>query len=114
MHNAASVQINKRIQGLNNKLYFRLVKKDFQYFIIHKPYKVLSQYTDEGANPGLSSVFDLPKGVYPVGRLDLDSEGLLILTNDKSLTEKLLNPKYAHKREYCIARVFFPSLVLRH
>ena len=65
-----------------------------QYFIIHKPYGVLSQFTDEDGNPGLGSVFKLPKDVYPVGRLDKDSEGLLIITNDKSLNNQLLNPKF--------------------
>ena len=63
------------------------------YFIISKPYKVLSQFTDENDNPGLGSIYELPKNVYPVGRLDLDSEGLLILTNDRRLNGKLLNPK---------------------
>ncbi len=76
------------------------MKQRHQYFIIHKPFKVLSQFSDENGNPGLGSLYDLPKDVYPVGRLDLDSEGLLILTNDKSLNNKLLNPKNAHKRTY--------------
>lgn len=72
------------------------------YFIIHKPYKVLSQFTDESGNPGLGSLFDLPMDVYPVGRLDLDSEGLLILTNDKKLNHQLLDPKMGHKRTYWV------------
>ena len=73
------------------------------YFVIHKPFKVLSQFTNEGENIGLREVFkDLPNDVYPLGRLDLDSEGLLILTNDKSLNNKLLNPNYGHKRTYWI------------
>ena len=73
------------------------------YFIIHKPFKVLSQFSNEGDNIGLGEVFlDLPKDVYPVGRLDLDSEGLLILTNDKSLNNKLLNPKHNHSRSYWV------------
>lgn len=73
------------------------------YFIIHKPFKVLSQFSDEGNNIGLGKVFsDLPKDVYPVGRLDLDSEGLLILTNDKSLNNNLLNPNHNHKRTYWV------------
>ncbi|WP_425391438.1 pseudouridine synthase [Ekhidna sp.] len=73
------------------------------YFIIHKPYKVLSQFSNEGNNIGLGEVYkDLPKDVYPVGRLDLDSEGLLILTNDKSLNHKLLNPKHEHVRNYWV------------
>lgn len=72
------------------------------YYIIHKPYKVLSQFSSENDNPGLGSIFNLPKDIYPVGRLDLDSEGLLILTNDKALNNKLLNPKHEHKRTYWV------------
>lgn len=72
------------------------------YFIIYKPYKVLSQFTDEKGNPGLGSIFKLPSDVYPVGRLDLDSEGLLILTNDKKLNHKLLNPAFEHCRTYWV------------
>jgi 23S rRNA pseudouridine2457 synthase len=72
------------------------------YFIIHKPYKVLSQFTDEDGNPGLGSLFDLPKDIYPVGRLDLDSEGLLLLTNDRKLNHKLLDPKFSHWRKYWV------------
>ena len=72
------------------------------YFIIYKPYGVLSQFSDENGNPGLGSLFELPKDVYPVGRLDLDSEGLLLLTNDKKLNALLLDPKQAHKRTYWV------------
>lgn len=72
----------------------------FKYYIIHKPYKVLSQFSDENGNVGLGSIYTLPRDIYPVGRLDLDSEGLLILTNDKALNNKLLNPKHAHTRTY--------------
>lgn len=76
------------------------MKKSNLYFIIHKPFKTLSQFSSENGNVGLGAIFDLPKDVYPVGRLDLDSEGLLILTNDKSLNNKLLNPKHKHERTY--------------
>lgn len=74
--------------------------RDFHYFLIHKPYGVLSQFTDEDGHPGLGSVFQLPKDVYPIGRLDRDSEGLLILTNDKKLNHRLLDPQYLHRRTY--------------
>ena len=76
--------------------------KKHLYYVIHKPYKVLSQFTDENGNPGLGSLFDLPKDVYPVGRLDLDSEGLLLLTNDKKLNHELLNPQKGHLRTYWV------------
>ena len=46
--------------------------------------------------------FDVEKDVYPIGRLDYDSEGLLILTNDKQLNHRLLNPSFAHMREYWV------------
>lgn len=79
------------------------MNKGCQYFIIHKPFKVLSQFSDEAGNPGLRSAFpDLPKGIYPVGRLDLDSEGLLLLTDDKGLNHRLLNPKFEHWRTYWV------------
>lgn len=72
------------------------------YFIIYKPYKVLSQFTDEDGNPGLGAIVDLPRDIYPVGRLDLDSEGLLLLTNDRKLNHRLLDPKFAHWRKYWV------------
>ncbi|MGN6617243.1 MAG: pseudouridine synthase, partial [Ilyomonas sp.] len=62
------------------------------YFIIYKPYQVLSQFSTKDDKKTLTDFFDVPKDVYPVGRLDYDSEGLLILTNDSSLNHRLLNP----------------------
>ena len=48
----------------------------------------------------LVHIFPFPKDVYPIGRLDKDSEGLLIITNDKALTDRLLHPKHQHERTY--------------
>lgn len=74
-----------------------------RYFIFYKPYEVLSQFSREGDKRTLADYFSsLAKDVYPVGRLDYDSEGLLLLTNDKQLTHRLLEPKYQHKRTYYI------------
>jgi 23S rRNA pseudouridine2457 synthase len=73
-----------------------------QYYIIHKPFQVLSQFTAEGEKKCLKDFFDVPIDVYPVGRLDYDSEGLLILTNDKKLNQVLLNPSQSHEREYWV------------
>ncbi len=71
-----------------------------KYYILHKPYGVLSQFSDKEGRKTLMDVVRMPKDLYPVGRLDMDSEGLLLLTNDKRLTDALLNPKNSHTREY--------------
>ncbi len=72
------------------------------YFIIYKPYLVQSQFSPVEGKQTLADFFDVPKDVYPVGRLDHDSEGLLILTNDKQLNHRLLHPSFQHEREYWI------------
>lgn len=70
-----------------------------RYILFHKPYGVLSQFTPEDGARSLSE-FNLPAGVYAAGRLDKDSEGLLLLTNDGPLIEKLLNPKSDKTKTY--------------
>ncbi|MEM1322207.1 MAG: pseudouridine synthase [Bacteroidota bacterium] len=71
------------------------------YFLIYKPFNVLSQFTKEvEEHRTLAELGDFPADVYPVGRLDKDSEGLLLLTNDKPLNHRLLNPTFKHKRTY--------------
>jgi 23S rRNA pseudouridine2457 synthase len=74
----------------------------FNYYVIYKPFQVLTRFGKEDGKDSLSDYFKVPVDVYPVGRLDYDSEGLLILSNDKSLTNRLLDPKYAHEREYWV------------
>lgn len=61
---------------------------------------VLSQFTTQLGKQTLANYFKVPKDVYPVGRLDEDSEGLLILTGDNTLNHRLLNPAFEHEREY--------------
>jgi 23S rRNA pseudouridine2457 synthase len=70
------------------------------YFILNKPYGVLSQFTDKLKRKTLAGFYDFPKNVYPIGRLDQDSEGLLLLSNDKELVDFLLNPLNRHEKEY--------------
>ena len=62
----------------------------------------MSQFTSGEGKQTLKDFFDVPVDVYPVGRLDYDSEGLLILTNDKKLNHSLLNPAFEHTREYWV------------
>ena len=76
--------------------------QNFRYFIIYKPFGILSQFSEEGGKAGLGNLYPFPKDVYPVGRLDADSEGLLILTNDKKLNHQLLNPNFRHQRTYWV------------
>ena len=72
------------------------------YFLIYKPFQVLSQFTSTEGKLCLKDILQVPTDVYPVGRLDYDSEGLLLITNDKSINQQLLNPLYAHQRKYWV------------
>jgi 23S rRNA pseudouridine2457 synthase len=73
-----------------------------RYFIIYKPFNTLSQFRSQEGRRTLKDFFTVPGDAYPVGRLDYDSEGLLILTNDTQLNHRLLHPQYAHEREYLV------------
>jgi 23S rRNA pseudouridine2457 synthase len=66
----------------------------------NKPYAVLSQFTPDGSPHRTLSEFEFPKDVYPLGRLDADSEGLLLLSDEPELNQRLLHPRYGHEREY--------------
>ena len=66
----------------------------------HKPYGVLSQFTPDGSPNRPLAEFNFPKNVYAIGRLDADSEGLLLLSDEPHWNEKLLHPRHAHEREY--------------
>lgn len=75
----------------------------------HKPYGVLSQFTpDDSANRTLAE-FGFPRNVYPLGRLDADSEGLLLLSDEPELNARLLQPKHAHPRTYWVQVERIPS-----
>ncbi len=66
----------------------------------NKPWGVLSQFTRDGSANRTLAEFGLPARVYPIGRLDADSEGLLLLTDEAGLNTQLLHPRNAHEREY--------------
>jgi len=66
----------------------------------NKPYGVISQFTPDGSLNRTLAEFAFPKNVYPIGRLDADSEGLLLLSDEPELNERLLHPRHANEREY--------------
>ncbi len=72
----------------------------FRYFAIYKPFGMLSQFSGDGLT--LAALAGLPRGVYPVGRLDAQSEGLLVITDDASVNSALLSPSRGHWRTYFV------------
>lgn len=82
-----------------------MARKPLTVLLFHKPYDVLSQFS-EGLHPGrhrtLAAFGPFPDDVYPVGRLDADSEGLLLLTNSAALKHRLLTPLFHHPRTYIV------------
>lgn len=73
----------------------------FRYFALNKPFGVLSQFTAENNHPGIAALkLGFPKDVWPIGRLDRDSEGLILLTNDIRMRSELTEPKNNHTKHY--------------
>ena len=86
-----------------NSTITQINKSTKKYYVTYKPFGMLSQFSREGNHATLADLdFDFPKDVYPVGRLDADSEGLLLLTNDNVFKTRLLDPKRRHFRTYYV------------
>lgn len=66
---------------------------DYVYILLHKPRGFVTTASDEKGRPNVIQLVDVPQRVYPVGRLDMDSEGLLLLTNDGEFANKVMHPK---------------------
>ncbi len=75
----------------------------------NKPYGVLSQFTPEHPSHRTLAEFGFPPRVYPVGRLDRDSEGLLLLSDERWIVDRLLNPRFRHRRRYWALVEHLPS-----
>lgn len=71
-----------------------------RYLMLHKPKGVLSTVSSPDKRPTVRSLIDQPGRLYPVGRLDLESEGLILMTNDGVLTHQLTHPSFEHEKEY--------------
>lgn len=75
-------------------------KSKFEYYILNKPIGVVSTASDEKERVNVTDIIDTKNRIYPVGRLDIDTAGLIILTNDGELTNIMTHPKYEIKKTY--------------
>lgn len=90
-----------KIKSLQTTSRLKTIPLSRQYILFNKPFNVLSQFTSEGGKQSLKN-FNFPEGVYPVGRLDYDSEGLLLLTNDNEVKHRLTDPRFDHSKTYLV------------
>ncbi len=115
---AGRVTVNGQVAHLGSKadmakdqvkLDGKLVRppETFQYIAVYKPRGVVSSVSSPDPRPTVRSLVPVAGNMYPVGRLDVDSEGLILLTNDGELANQLTHPRYGHEKEYRV-------LVARH
>lgn len=76
-------------------------KNEYKYFLYNKPIGIVTMGAQKGERE-IRDIVDLPVPAFPVGRLDKESSGLIILTNDPRVTNRLLSPKYNHEKEYLV------------
>jgi 23S rRNA pseudouridine2605 synthase len=111
MIQAGRVAVNGQIAGLGDKADLekdtitvdgRPVTKTepLTYIALNKPRGVISTVKSPGRRPTVRDLVDVPLRLYPVGRLDIDSEGLILMTNDGKLANRLTHPRYEHEKEY--------------
>ncbi|MDX1520275.1 MAG: pseudouridine synthase [Anaerolineae bacterium] len=79
------------------------------YILLNKPYGILSAASDDRGRKTVVDLVDVSERIYPVGRLDLKSEGLILLTNDGTLSERLTHPRYHLEKEYEVQVIGKPS-----
>ena len=84
-------------------------KEELVYIMLNKPRYVLSAVSDDRGRKTVTDLVNVPERVYPVGRLDLKSEGLILLTNDGDLAKKLMHPSHQVEKEYHVLVVGRPS-----
>jgi 23S rRNA pseudouridine2605 synthase len=79
------------------------------YILLNKPTGVLSSRKSQGGHPTVIDLVETSERVYPVGRLDLNSQGLMLLTNDGDLAHRISHPRYGHEKEYRVLLNRFPD-----
>jgi 23S rRNA pseudouridine2604 synthase len=97
--NGKTAQLGDKVQE-TDKVDVRFRVKKYRYFAYNKPRGVITHSPQEGEKE-IKQIVPVP-GVFPIGRLDKDSSGLIILTDDGRITDKLLNPEFAHEKEYVV------------
>ncbi len=85
------------------------LKQPMVYIALHKPRGVLSDEQPSDPRPTVRVLVPIPGHLFAVGRLDLDSEGLILLTNDGDLANRLTHPRYAHEKEYHVLVARYPD-----
>ncbi|MEA3338185.1 MAG: pseudouridine synthase [Chloroflexota bacterium] len=80
-----------------------------QHLMLYKPRGYLSVFNDDRGRAGLEALVDSDDRLFPVGRLDQDSEGLILLTNDGELSQRLSHPRYEHRKSYLVKVHRLPS-----
>ena len=93
------------------KLDGKLIKppEAYRYIILYKPRGVLSTVSSPDPRPTVRDLVPVQGTLYPVGRLDVDSEGLILLTNDGELANHLTHPRYGHEKEYRVLVASHPD-----
>jgi len=108
---AGRVRVNGKVAGLGSKAELGrdkisvdgrpvTVSEELVYVALYKPRGILSTVSEPDGRLTVRDLVDLPGTLYPVGRLDLDSEGLILMTNDGELANRLTHPRYEHEKEY--------------
>ncbi len=92
--------LGQKVNGTENIEIKNAKKNNYSYYAYNKPRGIATHSSQKGEKDISSSI--KIKDVFPVGRLDKDSEGLIILTNDGRITNRLLNPEYEHDKEYVV------------
>jgi pseudouridine synthase len=115
---AGRVRVNGEVGQLNTFVAARdrvevdgrtVAKQRLAYVLLHKPTGVVTTASDPQGRPTVVSLVDLPERVVPVGRLDVDTTGALLLTNDGELAHRLAHPRYAVEKTYVVDVVGEPS-----
>ena len=99
-------QLGERADGRTNQITMDgqpvVIPSEYIYIMLNKPRGVLSSSRSQGGHPTLYDYVNIDERVFPVGRLDLDSEGLIILTDDGDFTHRMTHPSYKHEKEYLV------------